>query len=78
MSPSIPDVKRYSAKLYAVVKTKGPPEDFFASCSSAAQRSVQPTSPLMRTADHALTDDWNRAKDIAIVKNQGFYVDDDN
>ena len=78
VSPSVPNVELYSAKRYAVVTTEGPPEDLFASPSSTVQRSVQPTSPSMRSGDQAPTDDRNRAEDIAIVENQGFDVDDDN
>jgi hypothetical protein len=78
VSSSIPDVELYCAKLYSVVKTEGPPEDFFASCSFVTKHSVQPASPLMGPEDQAPTDNRNRAKDIAIDENQGFDVDNDN
>ena len=36
------------------------------------------SSEMSLTADQAPTDDQNKAKDIAVVKNQGFGVDNDN
>lgn len=67
----------YVAKRYAVVRHEGPPEGLFDDTPEDAV-ALNDDGNLVQEVDPQLYFATNRAEDIAMVRNQGYNVDDDN
>ena len=66
----------YTAKRWAVVRSEGDPDRFFDAPSSPTTTNANTTTAAPNEA--GLLRVTNHAEDIAIVRGEGFHVDDDN
>lgn len=78
--PSLEGHDVYTAQRFAVVKSEGDPSEFFET-EAAPAPDIDPDADAFQEEDDqdpATANPTNRAEDIALIRGQGFDVDDDN